>query len=179
MENSEMLLQYVELMREVDAAVHTLEGLHKNHLQCQPGCCSCCTISSVLPLEAAALNMAIARLDKKVKMIIRDQRQGEVCPLLVDCRCAVYQARPLICRTHGLPIAYVDYERQAIEVSVCPLNFTADYQFAQEELLFIDTFNARLAQFNNEYCKHSGISNTGRIAITDIVSAAFAESDKK
>jgi uncharacterized protein len=175
LDNNDIILQYMELMREVDAVVRHLEGLHRAHLRCRPGCCACCTLSSVLALEAAALEMAIARLDEKVKKLVRDQRHGEFCPLLVDSLCAVYQGRPLICRTHGLPIAYVDYERQAIDVSVCPLNFAADYEFVRQELLFIDTFNVKLARFNREYCKRQEITNTGRIAMADIVAAATAE----
>lgn len=168
--------QYMELMREVDAAGQALEGLHRQHLRCRPGCSGCCTLSSVLPLEAAALHLAIAGLDGKLKKLIREQQPGEFCPLLVDSRCAIYQSRPLICRTHGLPIAYVDYERQTIDVSVCPLNFTADYEFARHELLFIDTFNVSLAQFNGEYCAPQGLPPARRIALADIVAAATAAS---
>ena len=168
------LRQYMELMREVDEAVPALEGLHREHLRCGPGCSSCCTLSAVLPLEAAALRLAIAGVDGKVKKLIRAPRPGEFCPLLVDCRCVIYQSRPLICRTHGLPIAYVDYERQTIDVSVCPLNFTEDYAFARQELFFIDSFNVSLAQFNTEYCTQQGLPPAARIALADIVAVVTA-----
>jgi len=170
------LRQYMELIREVDAAGQALEGLHRQHLRCRPGCSRCCTLSSVLPLEAAALHLAIAGLDGKLKKIMRAQQPGEFCPLLVDSRCAIYQSRPLICRTHGLPIAYVDYERQTIDVSVCPLNFTPHYEFARPELLFIDAFNSRLAQFNGEYSTPQGLLPTRRIALAEIVAAATSAS---
>jgi Fe-S-cluster containining protein len=174
-----MLRQYRELMQEVDDAVRTLEDLHRKHLRCRPGCCRCCTLSSVLPLEAAALRLAIAGLPGELQNMIRSRTQEESCPLLVDARCVVYRSRPLICRTHGLPIAYVDYERQSIDVSVCPLNFSEEYEFDRQQLLFLDPVNGRLAQLNTWYCTGQGIAPAARIGMVDIVSAAWSGSAKK
>jgi len=157
------LEEYRDLVSRVDGEIAKAAELHGERLRCAAGCSSCCTISSVLPLEAALLRQALGRLDEQVKKKIQSQADAAACPLLVDGLCVVYRSRPLICRTHGLPIAYVDYDRQAIEVSACPLNFAEDYDFDQQELFFIDPFNGELVRLNEEYCAVQGISSTTRV----------------
>ena len=92
---------------------------------CAEGCHACCAPNlSVFELEAAPIRDALARLDPATRNLVR--RQGsdpgrDRCPLLVEGRCSVYARRPLICRSHGLPVADEDGS-----VSWCPLNFTDD-----------------------------------------------------
>ena len=169
MTDRNFLQKYLDLVARVDREIQIMAELHGDRLRCAPGCSSCCTISSVLPLEATQLRQAIKQLDGQVKMMVRDQADEAACPLLADGLCVVYSSRPLICRTHGLPIAYVDYERQAIEVSACPVNFAEDYDFDQDELFFIDPFNGELARLNEEYCVSLGISGTLRVPMRDLL----------
>ena len=63
-------------------------------------------------VEAAPIRDALAELavrDPPLRARVRQQADdpahADRCALLVDGRCAVYDARPLICRSHGLPIA--------------------------------------------------------------------------
>jgi Fe-S-cluster containining protein len=53
-----------------------------------------------------------------------DPEVAHHCALLVDDRCSVYDERPLICRTHGLPTRGRD-EAATSSLQGCPLNFTA------------------------------------------------------
>lgn len=109
------------------AALVQLRGAVQNHfeqamqrqpgaMQCKEGCSGCCRPGlSVFGLEAAKIRESLAALSQNAPAI-RDtvRRQGHLavqdpgsvsrCPLLVDDRCAVYHERPLICRSHGLPI---------------------------------------------------------------------------
>ncbi len=70
-------------------------------------------------------------------------RDDPRCPLLDDHgRCRTYDARPLICRSHGLPIQ-VQGRRD-----VCPLNFTDGPRveaLAAEVVFNVDSANAILA----------------------------------
>ncbi|MEW6521596.1 MAG: YkgJ family cysteine cluster protein [Thermodesulfobacteriota bacterium] len=163
------LRAYRALVDRIDEEIRKTAELHGARLRCAPGCSQCCTISSVLPLEAAVLRQALGGLDEQRRTMTRLQAEADAsCPLLVDRLCLVYQARPLICRTHGLPIAYVDYERQAIEVSACPLNFGEEYEFDRQELFFIDPFNGELARLNEEYCAALGIDSAMRVPMRDL-----------
>lgn len=162
-----LFARYLEIIAQLDAAVSALEELHRDELRCCPGCSSCCTLSSLLPIEAAYLRQAIDGLDAA----LRQWPGGEAgrCPLLVDSLCAVYVHRPIICRTHGLPIGYVDHERASIEVSVCPMNFSEEYEFAAEELLFLDHINSELALINSDYCALHTLPAGKRVELTELV----------
>ena len=89
--------------------------------------------------------------------------------MLSDSRCRLYPWRPLICRTQGLPVAYIDTEREAVEVSACPLNFPDDYPFQEEDLLFLDQANSDLALLNSEYCRQHQLEATRRIVLTELL----------
>jgi len=135
----------------------------QNILSCKPGCADCCVKFSVLPLEAAII---AERLSGRVPPLTTTEGQ---CCFLENNLCSIYNIRPIICRTQGLPIGYIDEERGAIEVSCCPLNFAEDYQFRSEELLFLDDFNSELARLNALYCKSQGINPLQRIALSDLI----------
>lgn len=152
---------YRQLVAEIDVAISQLiEKRFVHLLHCRVGCTSCCTPFRVLPLEAALLRRAMSDGD-----IIPPGNGGEQCRLLLEERCLVYDQRPIICRTQGLPNAYIDETAGKIEVSACPLNFADDYQLVHEDLLFLDRFNSRLAELNRRYCRSSGLDPQLRLPI--------------
>jgi Fe-S-cluster containining protein len=78
---------------------------------------------------------------------------------LVNNCCAIYAARPLICRTQGLPLLF-EAEDGAQEVDFCPLNFTtpeAQNDLNEEHLVPLDELNTRLALTNLQHCREAGI----------------------
>ncbi|MFZ5776247.1 MAG: YkgJ family cysteine cluster protein [Thermodesulfobacteriota bacterium] len=160
---------YQRLLSSLAGQLVRLERLAANaaHLRCGPGCASCCRPFSVLPIEAAALANALTALPPATRERIHHQARAatESCPLLIDGLCTLYQARPVICRTHGLPLAYLNEELEAIEVSACPMNFTDEYEFSPEQLLFMDEVNAELRQANQAYCGRHGLPPDRRIPI--------------
>ena len=117
---------------------------------------------SVLPLEAAMLAEALAGQSLTVV------RSPDRCLLLRDGLCAIYALRPVICRTQGLALAYIDEAAERIEVSACPLNFPDAAPLEQEDLLFMDLFNERLAALNLRYCRLNGLAPERRIALADL-----------
>ena len=98
------------------------------HLRCAAECVDCCQQDlEVLAAEALAILHGLEGLPPATLRALErgaDHAAG-ACVLLLDRRCAVYDARPLICRTHGLPIRYGDLEDPDAEagVSCCALNF--------------------------------------------------------
>jgi Fe-S-cluster containining protein len=161
---------YHQLIAALDAEIARIGKLHAEVLSCGPGCSSCCLAFSVLPIEAACVRKAIASLDTASRERIgRNLAEGDACcPLLIDDLCSIYAARPVICRTQGLPLAYVDEEREAIEVSACGLNFPEDHGFVPEELLFMDQFNLRLAELNQAWCCKRNLDPTKRLPLRDL-----------
>jgi Fe-S-cluster containining protein len=58
---------------------------------------------------------------KKAEINKIKKTKATFCPFLLNGSCSVYAARPIICRTHGLPILYKGKLKS--EISVCRKNF--------------------------------------------------------
>lgn len=168
---------YRQLIDSLDAEIDRIGELHGALLSCGPGCPACCLVFSVLPIEAACMRAAIGALPSVSRDRLKKNLPGdnERCPLLIDDLCSIYASRPVICRTQGLPLAYVDEERQAIEVSACRLNFPDDYGFVPEDLLFLDQFNLRLAEINQAWCRKQNLDPNKRIPLRELVCAPRPE----
>jgi uncharacterized protein len=104
----------------------------------------------VFEVEAAPIRRALVQLeqaDPEVRERIREQGRDSdalACALLVDGRCSVYEQRPLICRSHGLPVAVADGPDGSLRVDHCPLNFTQSPP-PRPSILVLDAVNRPLA----------------------------------
>jgi Fe-S-cluster containining protein len=89
---------------------------------CKPGCAACCIVDlSVFEVEARLVEALFAGLDRETRQRAaqRAQENSHCCMLEPETGlCIVYQARPLICRSHGLTIL-IDGK-----LDCCPLNYT-------------------------------------------------------
>ena len=170
----------VQLRARVDAHFDAAVARTPTAFACRAGCDACCHQRfGVFAVEADRLRGALARLSRespelrsRIRGQARDQAEGAAdrCPLLVDGRCAVYDERPLICRSHGLPIAVAD---PAPRVDHCPLNFT-DTQPPAASVLRLAAVNQPLAVIAALWKKADG--DTGdltddRIPIVDLALA--------
>ena len=164
---------YHQLLATLDAEIARIHTRHSDRLACKPRCASCCQSFSILSIEADCLRKAIGALPLITRDLLRRNlaADNDRCPLLIDELCSVYEARPIICRTQGLPLAYVDEEREAIEVSACPLNFSDGYVFTPENLLFMDAFNTRLSELNLAWCREHGLNPDKRIPLRELACA--------
>jgi hypothetical protein len=118
-----------ELWQKVDAFFERVGGRYPGALACEPGCADCCkrelTVTSV---EAARVERALGRLDAAARADLAGRLKGDACVALrEDGRCAIYEARPVVCRSHGLPLRFMEPAaegRRALPVlDACPLNF--------------------------------------------------------
>ncbi len=176
---------YQQLIADVDDLTSQLNERYKEHLQCGAGCSGCCHHHlSVFAVEAAVLTEAIQALPEAMQQRIQQQAEdvknreakGEsvACPLLVDNLCSVYESRPLICRTQGLPLLY-EADDGAQEIDFCPLNFTTDEaiaELADEQLVPLDLLNLKLAMANVSYCRSEGLNdeqNHQRIKMSEVI----------
>ncbi|MBI1765733.1 MAG: YkgJ family cysteine cluster protein [Acidobacteria bacterium] len=163
---------YEQLVQTVDALTTQLAQRYAAHLACRAGCSGCCQHHlSVFPVEAACIAATLdelppdlrTRIEQQAAEVNQREARGEpvACPLLVNERCAIYESRPLICRTQGLPLLF-EAEDGAPEVDFCPLNFTtpeAVNELDEEHLVPLDELNTRLALANLQHCRDGGIAD--------------------
>jgi Fe-S-cluster containining protein len=183
--NSRVSNSYRQLINQVDELTARLSALYARHLVCRAGCSGCCHHHlSVFAVEADAVREAIVALPNQVLAVIHQQARevsereaaGEsvACPLLVENRCSIYESRPLICRTQGLPLL-LEAEDGSQEVDFCPLNFTAPEaidDLDETHLVSLDDLNLKLAIVNLQHCRETGIADEAsgeRQKMADIV----------
>lgn len=148
---------YRALLTKVDEKFAEIRGHHPASLQCRLGCHSCCKPGLTLsPVEAAALRQHFdahpeARARAKA-LRTEDPHRGTRCRLLdAQGACVAYDARPLVCRSHGVPLRLRDSAGERLDV--CPLNF-ADQDLAAlpaGDSINLETLNTILSLLNQQF----------------------------
>ncbi|MBS1787876.1 MAG: YkgJ family cysteine cluster protein [Acidobacteria bacterium] len=176
---------YHQLIEHVDKLVANLSSRYAQHLVCRAGCSGCCHHHlSVFAVEAAAVRKSVEtlpeslrhRLEQQARVVLEAEARNEAvaCPMLVEDRCAIYESRPLICRTQGLPLL-IEAEDGVAEVDFCPLNFTMENavdDLDETHLVPLDDLNLKLALVNLQHCREQGIAdaNSGkRVSMAEII----------
>ena len=145
-----LFLPYHQLRKEIDAFCGSLEKIHENHLNCKKGCDLCCMAISVFPVEFYAIK---AELEPETISVLQIPKDEVLCRFLVDHCCTIYNSRPVICRTHGLPLLYMSLDIDEYELSLCELNFTEyDFEdFDEENTYPMDRINSQLYLINRNF----------------------------
>ena len=147
-------LEGYRLLREqVDAEAARLTALHGDDIVCREGCAACCTNLTVFPVEFFAILREMERDGVDRPRIPFDTTAP--CGFLHEGLCRIYRYRPIICRTHGLPILFLDDTGGALrwEVSFCEKNFTGPgpHEFTDETVLDVEELNAMLSHLNHAF----------------------------
>ncbi len=108
--------------REVDRAAAEIAAVHGDRIRCRKGCADCCIDGlTVLTVEAAAIQRRFGDLLGET-----DPYPLGACAFLdADGACRIYESRPYVCRTQGLPLSWVEEtgSGQLAEMrDICPLN---------------------------------------------------------
>lgn len=159
MEN--LLDNYYQMVSRVDALCRGIVDVLSAQITCSAGCSSCCTSITIFPVEAAVLQAALALLPDARRAAILSHvaahAQGERCPLLDDHHCLLYAARPIICRTHGLPIVYTEGSERKSDC--CPLNLSdGDQPLSGSAVIDLDRLNTLLVAVNALYLSHADVT---------------------
>jgi hypothetical protein len=115
--------RFEELASKVDGFFARVADRHGADMQCATGCSDCCHVRlTITAVEAAAIRAHVAAWPADQRRNLANQGPSDRCAGLdVAGRCRIYAARPLVCRSHGVPIRL----RGALPVvQACHRNFT-------------------------------------------------------
>ena len=165
--------QYRQLRDDVDRQADLLFEAHSHYMQCRRQCTDCCINLTVWPVEFFAI---LEDLRAAAVKPVFDAKAS--CGFLKDGLCQIYAFRPIICRTHGLPLVYLDDEADepVHGVTFCQKNFTgldADaIAFGPANTLDMDAVNETLARLHTAFLDaggQSGPDGDSRIALAALV----------
>jgi len=180
--------EYALLTAKVDAFAAAVQSRCSAEMSCRAGCGGCCLVElSVSNVEAAAMMDYLRSLhpeeQRRVAMqVLRPQFGSQPrCVLLDDDdSCRLYAARPLVCRSQGLPLRYphelIPAEAVRVRltngvVTVCPLNFTTQTP-AATDVLDAERIDQILAVLNHRHSQQHGLDPARRWSLAEIVTTA-------
>lgn len=168
--SADPLGNYRQLRAQVEGLCQRIEREQAAHLACRRGCDGCCRHLRLFAVEAAALRAALRQQTPQRQALIRTRAAAaaasDPCPLLADGACLLYEARPIICRTHGLPLL-VDAGGTG-RVDYCPLNFAGVASLPGDAVIDLERLNTVLVAINRRYEAESGTGGgTGRLLMAE------------
>jgi Fe-S-cluster containining protein len=166
---------YLALVEKVDAFFERVAGRYADKIKCAAGCADCCRrIITLYPFEIDLMMAAVAELEPaELEGVIQRARQADrdpeaACPLLFEDRCLIYTARPIICRTHGLPMLVPGED----SLSMCVYNLRGLEHLDGDCVLDLKPVNQILATVNHLVASSKGESPE-RVGVADAVLQRF------
>ena len=102
----------------VDRDAARLELIHRDRLRCGRGCADCCVDGITVGVAEAT------RIRRAYPDVLRSAPApaGQCAFLDADLACRIYDVRPYVCRTQGLPLRWFGGDPVAEYRDICPLN---------------------------------------------------------
>jgi uncharacterized protein len=160
--------RYEELVRKIDLFCTHLQNGFGPRLQCRPGCALCCGRDiEVLPVEFYYLRscQAVAHAAGQSGSSFREPGG---CMFLHQDRCAIYPHRPVICRTHGLPLLVRSADGELRDC--CPLNAgpLGLGTLAHADLIDLEKLNTLLSAVNLLFCRQAGLAPDQKLPLSHL-----------
>lgn len=170
---SDPLDEHRAALAKIDAAVANASTRAADALACKRGCDACCVDGlSVLPVEAGLIEVHVAATGKRPPA---QQTPGRCAFLDEEGACTVYDARPVLCRTHGLALKTADVEPSSRnlrilgdDLSACELNYTTRAP-RSDEVLDATKLMMLLVTVDRRYRAKVGLADdTSRVSLKDL-----------
>ena len=143
-----IIKEYNKFINLINESTKKIESIHKKNIICHKRCDSCCINLTIFPIEFFAIKEKMVQNNFELSKVRFDNKAS--CGFLKNSICQIYDYRPLICRTHGLPIVFLNQNDDGSEewnVTFCDKNFTSK---ATEEIIFDNTNTLNLAETNSK-----------------------------
>lgn len=142
---------------EIDHKVQELEKIHSERINCKPGCASCCVDElTVFEIEAENIKQNYSDLLSSEN----SAEKGRCAFLNNEDRCRIYDHRPYVCRTQGLPLSWIEEleDGNLAEMrDICPLNDKSEpiENIPSENCWIIGPAEQQLFELQNLFNKNS------------------------
>lgn len=163
--------ELLKFYQEVDNLTSILNKKHQSRLKCVAGCFSCC-IDDITVFEVEAEHIKHHYTDL---LNYETPHPKGYCAFLNDKgECRIYQHRPYVCRTQGLPLRWIEEinKEELYEIrDICPLNEEGEpiVNLKAEDCWTIGIFEEKLAMIQREYELFSNnTSQMNRITLRDL-----------
>jgi Fe-S-cluster containining protein len=161
---------YTQLLEKVEQLFAETRARHPGEFRCGAGCFGCCKAGlSVANVEAARIRSWLhdrPEIQERRKSPGGTLGDSEYCRFLNAAgQCVIYEVRPLICRSHGMPISWNQEGTEARDC--CPLNFEGIElgQLMASDVLSLDKVNTLLSLVDRNFDPE----NSGkRVPLADI-----------
>lgn len=181
---SPAVARLAELRAKVDAFCARVADRYPGALACGPGCADCCRRElTVTAVEAVGIVEVVAAAPPARRAeLARRAREGAPCVALdPDGRCSVYEERPIVCRSHGVPIRFTSRaeggNRALPVIDACPKNFTGMELASLDPGVLLDqeTLSVILGSVDALFAAETGAPRGVRRSLRDVVLAAASE----
>lgn len=144
--------EYRSLRNEIDSEAKILEKEHSHHMKCKAGCDLCCMDYGILPVEFFSILDELKSDNFQKESLKETPKDKSSCVFLQNHICAIYKSRPVICRTHGLPLLFTNEDGEW-QLSACELNFTKFNfeKFTLDNTYPQDKYNSKLFILNRDF----------------------------
>lgn len=153
--------ELINFYKEVDKLTSKLNERHKSRLNCKAGCFTCCVdYITVFEVEAEFIKQNYVDLLKSEP----PHSEGLYAFLNDKGECRIYEHRPYVCRTQGLPLRWLEEinEEELIDMrDICPLNEEGEpiVNLKIEDCWTIGPFEEKLANIQMNYEKQTTAEN--------------------
>ena len=165
------------LCGKVDEFFGRVETRYAEDMACRSGCNDCCHVRlTVTMVEAQSIKELWPQLPDHTRELIRAHAHGPSDGLCValqdDGRCGVYAARPLVCRSHGLPLR-LRQERSLPIIDACFRNFheTGPGTVAPDCVLDQRTLSTTLLAIDGAFAQAGGAEAGQRVDLAALVAS--------
>lgn len=173
---------FAALCAKVDAFFAEVQARHGASMQCASGCYDCCQAGlSVTLVEAAAIVRKLAGADAAIVRALAEtaaaQPADRCVALDAEGRCRIYDARPLVCRSHGVPIRRREPGKSLPVVDVCYRNFAGPGQLEavpESDQLDQVTLSTMLAAVDAAFADAAGAPRGTRIDLAELLADPHA-----
>jgi Fe-S-cluster containining protein len=176
------LAALAQLWAKVDAFEARVEARMPGERACAEGCDDCCAPGlTVTTIEAEAIAAFVERAGDDARARVRGalaSARADRCAAL-DARgaCSIYEARPLVCRSHGLPLRIVGGERRLPLLDACPKNFVGRDLGSIERACVLDqaTLSTMLGAIDAAFADASSLDRGLRAPLAELLADLLTE----